>query len=137
MEIHVELFGERPPVRIVEDTHYLDLILGQVNPRQVLRDADLKRIQLYFPTSLGIRVYFSAYVVILYKTVRDMEKAMPSVPQNFGGLDCLVDILELDPTTDPYIKITQVQKPRIEASTGMSLPRGTLVTSELYKAAML
>lgn len=76
------------------------MVLGQFNPRRVVRDEDLRNIRRFFPSSVGIRVLVSGLIVLLYKSRQDLKNARRTLPQDVGRLQAVVDILRVSPTAE-------------------------------------
>jgi hypothetical protein len=52
-----------------------DPIRAALNPRRFLSQDDLNILREMFPSAVGVRVFMSGFIVILFKTREDIEKS--------------------------------------------------------------
>lgn len=46
-----------------------------INPRRFLKESDLKHLRMAFPTSIGVRVFFSGFIVVLFNSQKDIVRS--------------------------------------------------------------
>ncbi|KAF7114502.1 hypothetical protein CNMCM5793_008806 [Aspergillus hiratsukae] len=93
------------PVGITEHTttmwrHYQSDPRAALNSRKFLSPDDLHVLREMFPSAVGVRVFMSGFVVILFKTRVDIEKSWleDGFASEFGNLRLRYDVLEAEPT---------------------------------------
>jgi hypothetical protein len=46
-----------------------------INARRFLKESDLKSLRMAFPTSVGVRVSISGFIVVLFNNQKDIERS--------------------------------------------------------------
>lgn len=57
-----------PQLRLLNDP-----IVEIINPRKILSLGNLHLIQRFFPTSIGVRILVTGFIIILYKSIKDLK----------------------------------------------------------------
>jgi hypothetical protein len=74
-EIHILPSFQRPRYTHMYLRGRPDPIDGAINPRRFIPVSDLETLQEAFPTAVGVRVFFSGFVVVLFDKQKDLEKS--------------------------------------------------------------
>ncbi|KAJ5476939.1 hypothetical protein N7539_007083 [Penicillium diatomitis] len=100
LEIHFEALGYISPTITIFPMLQHDPIPRPINPRKFLSRNQLRRLRDMFPTALGVRILISGFIVVLFKTIKDIEKSWyeDGFACSFGNLRLRYDVLEVTPT---------------------------------------
>jgi len=105
-EIHLLPAGITERTTTIWPRFQHDPIRAALNPRRFLSQDDLNLLREMFPSAVGVRVFMSGFIVILFKTRADIEKSwMEDGPASeFGYLRLRYDIIEDEPTQKELFK---------------------------------
>ncbi|KAJ5944107.1 hypothetical protein N7516_004275 [Penicillium verrucosum] len=100
LEIHVQPWGHVERTTVVWPKLQPDPLNNILNPRKFLSQDDLHLLREMFPCALGIRVFISGFIVILFKSRSDIEYSWlhDGFSDSFGCLRLRYDILQDEPT---------------------------------------
>lgn len=63
------------PPRVPQQRLLNDPIIGVINPREILSLGNLYLIHTFFPNSIGVRILVTGFIIILYKSMKDLKDA--------------------------------------------------------------
>lgn len=63
------------PPRTPQQRLLNDPIVEIINPREILSLGNLYSIHRFFPTSIGVRILVTGFIIILYKSMKDLKDA--------------------------------------------------------------
>ena len=63
------------PPRAPQQRLLNDPIVEIINPREILSLGNLYSIHRFFPTSIGVRILVTGFIIILYKSMKDLKDA--------------------------------------------------------------
>jgi hypothetical protein len=106
LEIHLMpgRFTER--ITTVWPRFQFDPIGTIINPRKFLSRDHLHRLREMFPTSIGVRLFISGFVVVLFKSHAEIESSWrhDGFASTFGTLRLYYDVLEDTPSQRVVLK---------------------------------
>ncbi|KAI2733079.1 hypothetical protein CBS147332_94 [Penicillium roqueforti] len=100
LEIHVQPSGYIERTTVIWPKLQNDPLSVILNPRKFLSPNDLNLLREMFPCALGVRVFISGFIVILFKNRSDIEYSWlhDGFADSFGCLRLQYDILQDEPT---------------------------------------
>ncbi|KAM5457522.1 hypothetical protein MaudCBS49596_000717 [Microsporum audouinii] len=123
-EVHIYPYHEFPyPRSTYVGIPFCDCPLTRhINPRRLLRPEDLRVLREFWPTSVGVRVLISGWVIILFSSQSDMEAEWVSkMCDNIGGQRVGYDVVRCDLTLRPVPSASAVASRSGDFSTRVSL----------------
>ncbi|CAG8903156.1 unnamed protein product [Penicillium egyptiacum] len=99
LEIHVQPWGHMERTIVIWPKLQPDPLNAILNPRKFLSQDDLHLLQEMFPCALGVRVFISGFIVILFKSRSDIKDSWlhDGFADSFGCLRLRYDILQDEP----------------------------------------
>ena len=95
-EIHIIPYYQRPLQTQMYAVGRTDPVSGVINTRRFLSEEDLNIARQAFPSAVGMRVYFSSFAIVLFRSQNDLDKSWRNdqLVTEFGGLRLGYDVID-------------------------------------------
>ncbi|KAI2785663.1 hypothetical protein POX_h09421 [Penicillium oxalicum] len=100
LEIHLVAHGLGTKTTTFFPKFQWDPIRYPINPKKFLSRHQLRRLRDMFPTAVGVRVLISGFIVVLFTSIKAIEKSWyeDGFASEFGNLRLRYDVFEVTPS---------------------------------------